>query len=163
MNMIVAVDENWAIGNKGSLLVQIPSDQKFFREITNKKVVVMGRKTLLTLPQGQPLPNRTNIILSRNENFSIKGAVVVHSMEELMKELEQYEKEDIFIIGGESVYEQLLPYCSTVHVTKIEFEYEADRHFPNLDKMPEWKIVADSDEQTYFDLPYYFYKYERVQ
>lgn len=162
MNMIVAVDEHWAIGNKGGLLVQIPSDQKFFREITTGKVVVMGRKTLATLPQGQPLPNRTNIVLTHNKDLQVKGAIVVHSMEELLAELAKYNKDDIFIIGGESVYEQMLPYCSTVHVTKIDFSYQADTHFPNLDQMREWKITADSDEQTYFDLAYYFYKYERI-
>lgn len=161
MKMIVAADQNWAIGNKNSLLVRIPSDQKFFREVTIGKVVVMGRKTLATFPQGQPLQNRINIVLSRDKNLKIKGATVVHSLEELLEELKQYRDEDIYIIGGESVYEQMLPYCDTVHVTKIDYSYEADAHFPNLDEMPEWVITADSDEHTYFDLEYYFYQYER--
>lgn len=161
MNMIVAADQNWAIGNKNSLLVRIPSDQKFFREVTTGKVVVMGRKTLATFPQGQPLKNRTNIVLSKDKNLRLKDATVVHSIPELLEELKQFRDEDIFIIGGESVYEQMLPYCDTVHVTKIDFSYEADAHFPNLDELEEWVLTADSEEQTYFDLEYYFYKYER--
>lgn len=162
MNMIVAVDENWAIGNKGKLLVSIPNDQKHFREETTGKVVVLGRKTLATFPQGLPLQYRTNIILSANPKFRVKGATVVNSVDALLEELKKYPDEDIYIIGGESIYKQLLPFCDVAHVTKIEHSYEADTYFPNLDKDPEWEIVADSDELTYFDLPYSFLMYKRV-
>ncbi|MCI7790343.1 MAG: dihydrofolate reductase [Lachnospiraceae bacterium] len=161
MNIIVAADRNWGIGKNNSLLVQIPRDQKMFREMTTGKVVVMGRKTLESLPQKQPLANRTNIVLSENPKFKIKGAIVVHSMDELMEELKKYDDDDIYIVGGESVYRQLLPYCNTAHVTKIDYTYEADAHFPNLDELQEWHITADSEEQTYFDLEYVFLKYER--
>ena len=161
MNMIVAVDSNWAIGNKDQLLVSIPNDHKMFRQMTTGKVVVLGRKTLATFPQGLPLVNRTNIILSRNPDFQVKGATVVHSVEELLEALKAYEQEDIFIIGGATVYEELLPYCDTVHVTKIDKAYEADAFFPNLDADDAWHITADSDEQTYFDITYQFLKYER--
>lgn len=161
MNAIVAVDKNWGIGHNNKLLVSIPNDQKFFREVTMGKVVVLGRKTMETFPGGQPLKGRTNIILSKDKNYKVKDAVVVHSVEELLEELKKYAQEDIFIIGGDSVYRQMLPYCNTVHVTKIDHAYDADSFFPNLDEMPEWKITADSEEQTYFDLEYYFYKYER--
>lgn len=162
MNMIVAVDNNWAIGYKNSLLVKIPRDQKMFQEMTTGKVVVMGRKTLESLPQKQPLQNRTNIILTKDKNYKVKGATVVNSVDELLEELKKYNDKDIFIAGGESVYEQMLPYCDTAHVTKIDYEYQADTYCPNLDKMPEWKIVADSEEQTYFDLEYVFLKYQRA-
>lgn len=161
MNLIVAVDENWGIGNKNELLVRIPADMKFFRQETTGKVVVLGRKTLETFPQGLPLKNRTNIILSSNPSYQVKDAIVVHSAEELLVELKNYEEEDIYIIGGESVYKQMLPYCKVVHVTKIDHAYEADAHFPNLDEDPAWEITADSDEQTYFDITYHFLKYER--
>ncbi len=161
MNLIVAVDRNWAIGCKNSLLVSIPADHKFFRQETIGKVVVLGRKTLETFPQGQPLNNRTNIIMSTNQNYHVKGAIVVHSKEELMEELKKYKSEDIYIIGGESVYRMMLPDCDVAHVTKIDHAYEADAYFPNLDEMEEWEITADSDEQTYFDLAYEFVKYER--
>lgn len=159
MNIIVAVDRNWAIGNKNALLVKIPRDQKLFMEMTMGKVVVMGRNTLESLPQKQPLGNRINIVLSTDKNYKVKGATVVSSLEALFAELEQYESDDIFVIGGESIYRQLLPYCDTAHITKIDYTYEADAHFPKLDEMPGWELVADSDEQTYFDLEYYFLKY----
>ncbi len=161
MNAIVAVDNNWAIGCKNSLLVRIPADHKNFRQETTGKVVVLGRKTLETFPQGMPLPNRTNIILSTDPDYKVKDAVVVHSKEELDTELKKYPTEDVYIIGGESVYRMMLPACDVVHVTKIDHDYEADAYFPNLDKDDEWEITAESEEQTYFDLPYYFVKYEK--
>ena len=163
MNLIAAVDENWAIGNKNELLIRIPADQKMFRQETTGKVIVLGRKTLETFPQGLPLKNRTNIILSSDPEYKVKDAVVVHSVEELLKELEQYNTEDVYIAGGESIYRQMLPYCDVAHVTKIDYAYTADAYFPDLDKMPEWKITADSEEQTYFDITYRFVKYERCR
>lgn len=163
MNLIAAVDKNWAIGNKNQLLVRIPADQKFFRETTTGKVVVMGRKTLESFPNGLPLKNRTNIVLTKDRNYKVSDAVIVHDMDELHEELKKYKSEDIFVIGGESIYRQLLDECDVAHITKIEYSYEADTYLPNLDEMPEWKVTADSEEQTYFDLEYYFYKYERVK
>lgn len=161
MNLIVAVDKNWGIGKDNKLLVSIPSDMKFFRQETTGKVVVMGRKTLESFPNGLPLKNRTNVVLTSDKNYHVKDAVIVHSMEELMEELKNYEQEDIYVIGGGSVYKELLPYCNVAHVTKIDFAFEADTHFPDLDADPEWEITASSDEQTYFDLEYTFVKYER--
>lgn len=161
MNLIVAADKNWGIGNKGQLLVRIPNDQKMFRQETIGKVVVLGRKTLETFPQQRPLEKRTNIILSKDRNYKVKDAIVAHSIEELLEELKQYNTEDVYIIGGTSIYEQMLPYCDTAHVTKIDYEYQADAHFPNLDVDDEWEIVASSEEQTYFDVEYYFLKYKR--
>ena len=161
MNLIVAVDQNWAIGKNNQLLVRIPADQKFFRETTTGKVVVMGRKTLESFPNGQPLKNRTNIVLTRNKDYAVKGAIVVHSMDELHDELKKYNSEDVFVIGGEKIYEQLLDECDVAHVTKIEFAYDADSYFPHLDENPDWEITGDSEEQTYFDLEYYFYRYEK--
>ncbi len=161
MNLIVAVDSNWAIGNKNELLIRIPNDHKHFREETLGKVVVLGRKTLETFPQGLPLAKRTNIILSKDKNYKVKDAIVVHSIEELLEELKNYADEDIYIIGGDSVYRQMLPYCNVAHVTKIDHAYEADAYFLNLDEDEEWEITADSDEQTYFDIAYEFVKYER--
>ena len=161
MNMIVAVDRNWAIGKNNELLVSIPADKKFFRMETTGKVVVMGRKTLESFPGGRPLLNRTNIELTRDPDYRVKDAIVCHSMEEALEMLKQYNPEDVYIIGGDSIYHQFLPYCDLVHVTKIDHVYEADTWFPNLDEMPEWQITADSEEQTYFDLEYRFLKYEK--
>ncbi len=162
MNLIVAVDGNWAIGNHNELLVRIPADHRFFREETTGKVVVLGRKTLGTFPQGLPLPGRVNIILSTDLGYRVKGAAVAHSLEELLEKIKKYDTQDVYVVGGESVYRQLLPYCDVAHVTKIDRAYGADAFFPNLDQMPEWQITARSDEQTYFDITYHFLKYERI-
>lgn len=161
MNIIAAVDKNWGIGKDQELLVRIPMDQKFFRETTTGKVVVMGRKTLESFPNGLPLKNRTNIVLTRNPNYKVKDASVVHSIEELFEELKQYDSEDIYVIGGEKIYEQLLDLCDVAHITKINYAYDADAHFPNLDEREEWVITGDSEEQTYFDLEFFFYRYEK--
>jgi dihydrofolate reductase len=159
MNLIVAVDKNWAIGCNNKLLVRIPDDQKFFRQTTTGKVVVMGRKTLESFPGGRPLKDRVNVVLTKDRAYHREGVVIVHSEEELLEYLKQYREEDIYVIGGESIYRLLLPYCNLAHVTKINHKYAADTYFPNLDEMPEWEIAADSEEQTYFDLEYVFCKY----
>lgn len=163
MNVIAAVDKNWAIGRENKLLVSIPADMKFFRETTTGKVVVMGRKTLESFPNGLPLKNRTNIVLTANPSYDAKGAVVVHSREELLTKLQEYDSEDIYVIGGESIYRMLLDLCDTAYITKIDYAYEADAYFPDLDQNPDWEIVADSEEQTYFDLEFYFLKYQKVK
>ena len=163
MNLIVAADKNWGIGKDNKLLVSIPSDMKFFRQETMGKVVVMGRKTLESFPNGLPLKNRTNVVLTSDKNYQVKDAVIVHSIDEVLEELKKYDDDEIYVIGGGKVYEELLPYCDVAHVTKIDFAFEADTHFPNLDEDPEWEITAASDEQTYFDLEYTFVKYERVK
>ena len=144
MNLIAAVDKNWAIGRNNKLLVSIPDDMKFFRETTTGKVVVMGRKTLESFPGKKPLKNRVNIVLTGDRSYQADGAVIVHDMEELHEELKKYPSEDIYVIGGEKIYEQLL-----------------DAWFPNLDEKEAWVVTADSEEQTYFDLEYHFYKYEK--
>ena len=163
MNLIVAVDENWAIGCGNKLLVSIPQDMNFFRETTMGKVVVMGRKTLESFPGGQPLKKRTNIVLTRDKNYQVKDAIVVNTVDELLQELKKYDEEEIYVIGGESIYRQMLPYCKVAHVTKINHAYEADTYFPNLDEKGEWVVTGVSDEQTYFDLEYEFVRYERLQ
>lgn len=162
MNIIVAVDKNWAIGKDNKLLVSIPADMKMFRQETSGKVVVMGRKTLESFPNGLPLKNRTNIVLTGNKEYKVKDAIIVHTLEELLREIEKYPKEEVYCIGGDSVYRQLLPYCDTAYITKIDFAYEADSYFENLDEKEEWKVTGRSGEQTYFDLEYEFLKYERI-
>lgn len=161
MNLIVAVDNNWAIGNKNKLLISIPADMKNFRTLTTGNVIVMGRKTLESFPQGQPLGNRVNIVLTQNKDYQVNGATIVHSLEELQKELAGYNDQEIYVIGGESIYRQLLPLCDKAIVTKIDEAYEADTYFPNLDEMDDWEIADISDEQTYFDVCYHFVTYHR--
>ncbi len=188
MNLIVAADANWGIGKENKLLVSIPADMKFFRTTTTGKVVVMGRKTLESFPGGLPLKNRVNIVITRDKNYKAKDAVIVHSIEEALEEVKKYQSEDVYVIGGDSIYRQMLPYtrdknykakdavivhsieealeevkkyqsedvyviggdsiyrqmlpyCDKAHVTKIDFAYEADTFFPNLDEDAQWKVT----------------------
>lgn len=161
MNLVVAVDKNWAIGNKGQLLVHIPEDMKNFRRLTEGHTVILGRKTLATFPNGKPLKNRENIVLSRKKIEPKEGMRVAGSLEELLEAVKEYKDEEIYVIGGSSVYEQLLPYVDTAYVTYIDYVYEADAFFPNLDLDEAWIMTETSEEQTYFDVEYYFRKYER--
>ncbi len=161
MNLIVAADKNWAIGKDNKMMWSIPADMRFFRETTKGNVVIMGRKTLESFPQGQPLKNRVNIVITRNPGYKVKDAVIVHSVEEAVKKAAEYEGE-IFVIGGESIYREMLPYCDKAFVTKIDHAFDADTYFPNLDEDGEWKMTKISEEQTCFNLEYYFTVYERT-
>lgn len=161
MNIIVAVDKNWAIGYQNKLLNSIPEDMKFFRETTTGKVVVMGRKTLESFPNGRPLKNRVNIVITNQKDYEVPGAVVLHSVEEALEYVKQYNSDDVYVIGGESIYEQMLPYCDVAHVTVMDYAYQADTWFPNLDQMDDFVVAADSEEKTYFDLEYCFKMYVR--
>ena len=160
MKLIVAADRNWAIGKNNKLMWSIPADMKFVRETTQGNVVIMGRKTLESFPQGQPLKNRVNIVITRNPSYKVKDAVVVHSVEEAIEESRKYDG-DVFVIGGESIYRAMLPYCDTALVTRIDYAYEADTWFPNLDEDEEWELTDEGEEQTCFDLEYAFTRYER--
>ena len=161
MNIIVAVDNKWAIGYQNKLLVRIPADQRFFRDETIHKAVIMGRKTLESFPGAQPLKQRLNVVITSDPEYRVADAVVVHSVEEALEAVKDYPKEEVYVIGGESIYRQMLPYCEVAHVTKIDYEYAADTYFPNLDQMEDWVLAEESDEQTYYDLTYVFCRYER--
>ena len=162
MKMIVAADQNWGIGNQNELLVSIPNDMKFFRTMTTGHVIVMGRHTLESFPQGRPLKNRLNIVLTRNPAFQAEGAIVIHDLPELKEYLDRHcRDEEVFCIGGESIYRQLLPLTDTVYVTKIDRTYQADAYFPNLDQDPDFEIAEESEEYTYFDMTYHFLTYRR--
>ncbi len=161
MNLIAAVDANWAIGNKGKLLISIPEDMKFFRAHTLGKTVIMGRRTLESFPNKKPLPDRRNIVLTRNAKYAAKGAEVVTDIDRLKEMFSGEDTADVYVIGGETVYRQMLSECDTAYITKIDFAYEADAYFPNLDDDPEWELVEESEEETYFNVCYTFCKYER--
>ncbi len=163
MKAIAAVDENWGIGLKGKLLVSIPADSRNFREMTQGAIVVMGRKTLQSLPKGTPLEGRENLVLTTNPNFEKKNVLAVHSLKEALEKLEETSGKEIYVTGGESIFRQFLPYCDTAYITKIQKKFEADTFFPNLDEDKDWNLSEESEEQTYFDLEYYFLKYERVK
>ena len=161
MNLIVAADRKWGIGRDGGLLADLPGDMKFFRETTSGKVVVMGRKTLETLPGAKGLPNRINYVVTRNPMFKAENCSVVHSEDELWEALSMHSDDDVFIIGGERVYADFLDLCDTAIVTMIDKEYEADAYFPNLDENPEWELADESEEQVYFDITYTYRTYKR--
>lgn len=159
MKLIVAVDKNWGIGLNNKLLISIPEDMKFFMNTTMGNVVVMGRKTLESFPNARPLKDRINIVLTRDKNYKVEGATVCNTKEEVLKEIEKYDTNNVYIIGGESIYRLFEPECDTALVTKIDYEYEADTHFPNLEEMG-WELTEESGEQTYFDIIYNFCTYK---
>ncbi len=162
MKLIAAVDANWAIGRAGRMLVSIPEDMKFFREETMGKVVIMGRKTLETLKDRSPLVGRVNIVITSNQDYKVEGAVVCHSVQEAVEAVAEYDTDDVYVIGGGTIYEQMLDMCDEAHITKIDYEYDADTFFPNLDKRLDWKVVESSDEKTYFNIVYEFHRYKKI-
>ncbi len=143
MKAIVAVDNFWGIGKNNDLLFSIPEDMKFFRTTTLNKVVVMGRKTLESFPNGTPLKNRINVVLSSNLNRD--DCLICKDLTELKKELEKFNDDDIFIIGGASVYKLLLPFVKTALVTKVDADGKATAFFENLDNLSNWKLKKESE------------------
>ncbi len=150
MKAIVCVDQKWGIGKEGDLLFSLPQDMKFFRENTREKVVVMGGKTLRSFPNQKPLPKRVNIVLTRREDRD--DCVICKDFESLLKTLKNYSLDDVFIIGGGSFYEMMLPYCAEALVTKVNADGNATVFFPNLDNREEWALVDES--QTIIDNGY---------
>lgn len=159
MKIIVAVDLNWGIGCDGKLLQHIPEDMKFFKEKTIGNVVVMGRETFESLPGKNPLKDRVNIVLSRDRSFKDDRLIICNSIEDTLKELQKYENNKVFIIGGETIYKQFLPYCDELYITKIQNEYKADRFFPNVDIMSDWELIKESEVKEYNNVRYVFSTY----
>ncbi|MBO4863372.1 MAG: dihydrofolate reductase [Eubacterium sp.] len=160
MKLIAAVDKKWAIGYKDKLLVSIPADQKNFRNETMGHTVVLGRKTLSGFPGGLPLKGRRNIILSTRENYQVRDAEVVHSEAELFELLKTIDSDEIYVIGGGSVYKMLEPYCDEAIITKLDYSYQADTFFPDLDQKENWHITDISEEQTCFSIEYHYVRYK---
>lgn len=158
---IAAVSRNWGIGRDNDLLYNIPEDKKFFRRTTLEHTVIMGRKNLLSLPNGKPFKDRDNVVLSRNKDFHPEGVTVLGSVEEAVSYAEN-EGGEVFIVGGGSVYKEMLPFCGKALITKIDGMPDADVFFPNLDELPEWKLTEESEEQEYEGVKYKFCTYERI-
>ncbi len=142
MTLIAAVDLNWGIGYRGELLCRVRADLKNFRDATLGKAVILGSRTLATFPGGKPLKNRRNIVLSRRPGFSPEGAETVRSLDEL---LALPGIGDAVVIGGESVYRQLLPFCDTALITCFDHAFPSDAFLPNLDRDPEWVLVSEGE------------------
>ena len=163
MNLIVAVDKNWGIGKDNGLLIRLKGDMQYFREKTLGKVVVMGRSTLESFPGGEPLKNRINVVLTRKEDFEKPGTVVVHDMDALRELANEFQPDDVMIIGGASVYNELMMSCDKLYITKIDKEFEADTFIKNVDELPNFKVFWKSDIQEEDGIKYQFYEYRRKQ
>ena len=158
MQAIVAVSQSWGIGKDGRLLFRLSADLRRFKALTTGHTVVMGRKTLQSLPGGKGLPNRRNLVLSRRMDYAPENAEAVTSVEALLRTA----GEDAFVIGGQQVYEQLLPHCERVHVTKVLADAPADAFFPNLDEDPAWRIASVSDVLTEGGISFQYVEYCRA-
>lgn len=154
MKAIAAVDKNWGIGCNNKLLERIPEDMKFFADMTLGKVVVMGRETFDSLPGRRPLKDRVNIVLSKSIAGEIDGVTICNSIEELRDELLAYQDDEVFVIGGSSVYRQLLPFCTDAYVTKFSNSHEADCFFPDLDLDDSWEACLMQENLLYDGLEY---------
>lgn len=170
MKLIVAVDKEWGIGYKGDLLARVRADLMNFKELTVGKTVILGSNTLATFPGGKALKNRTNIVLHPSEEYHPENTTVVHSIDHLLEEIKKYNTDDVIVIGGASVYRQMLPYCDTAYVTKFDKSFEKDVFFPNLDEDENWKLVSvgekqisDPEKDTEPNLEFYFTEYRRIK
>ncbi|MGN0643135.1 MAG: dihydrofolate reductase [Huintestinicola sp.] len=162
MIAIVAAAEDFGIGKDNDLLFNIPADKKFFREKTVGSTVVMGRKTFQSLPFGKPLKDRENVVLTRDPDFTAEGAEICHSTEELFFLLCNRESDKVFLIGGAEIYGLLLDKCDKAYVTKIEKAVPADKFFPNIDKLPGWKMTEQSEEMEHEGIKFRFCTYEKI-
>lgn len=162
MKLILAADENWAIGHEGGLLCHLSADLKYFKERTYGKTVIMGRKTLESLPGGKPLPGRDNIVLTSQRGYMPQGVTVVHSEEELDQHLNGRNTDDVMIIGGGKVYRDFLSKCDTCYITKIYEKFDADTWFVDLDERDQFEVVWKSDVQEEKGIRYQFLEYRRT-
>ena len=157
MNLIAAVDRNWALGFQNQLLVRIPADLKRFKTLTMGHPVILGRKTLETFPGGRPLPGRRNLILSATPGYQVEGAEVFPSLDSLLERAPQ----DAFVIGGESVYRALLEQCQRAYITRIDASFPADCWLPNLERDPGWEIEKQDPVCSYGDITFQYITYQR--
>ncbi len=146
MKLIAAVDNKWNIGRNGGLLFRLPADMKFFRETTSGKVVIMGRRTLDSFPGGKALPKRVNIVLTGNKDFKRENVFVCNDVESVLKKAKEYDTDDVFVIGGETIYKEFLPYCDTAYITHVNaVDDNADKKFPDLSQENGWIMTEKSE------------------
>lgn len=149
MNIIASADKNWGIGKKNDLLDSFKEDMKFFREKTMGNAVIMGRATLESLPGGKPLPNRENIVLTRNENFKAEGVKVFSNLSGAVEYAKsKYKSQDIYFMGGEEIYRQAVKICDTAFITKFDRDYRAEKFIMNFDEAKDWQISEIKEVET---------------
>ena len=162
MNLIVAVDKKWGIGKDGGLLAHVPGDMKYFREMTTGKVVVMGRKTLESMPGRKGLPNRINYVLTTKEDYEADGCSVVHSEEELFDAISKYEPDEVFLIGGAALYNAYYNLCDKLYITKMDADLGADTFIVNIDEDPDYKVTSESEVHSENGIDYKFCTYTKI-
>ena len=162
MNAIVAVSADWGIGRDNSLLFHIPEDMRRFRSLTTGGTVIMGRKTLDSMPGGAPLPERRNIVLTRNTGFSRPGVDTVHSLAEALRLVEKQDPDQVWVCGGGEIYAAFLPYCRLCYVTRVYDSPVCDAYFPNLDLLPQWQVLRREAAAASGGLMYQFIDYENI-
>lgn len=165
MNYIVAVDEKWGIGKNNDLLFSLKGDMAFFRTATWGKTVIMGDRTLASLPGGRPLKNRNNIVMTLDRDFlAPEGVAVCHSLEELFAQLKEMDNtDDVFVMGGATIYNLLYPYCKYAYITKVQTDGDAQVFIENLDRKENWQVCHTGETATENGLTYTFYTYENTQ
>lgn len=161
MNIIVTMDRNWGVGCKGEPLVRIPADYRFFQEETKGKVVVMTEKMLESLPGGKAVGGRTNLVLAKSPNFKEPNVEAFLDIGALRERLTVYDSGDVYILGGQPLFDEFIGDCREVHATWVDYSYKSDSFFPKLTAKSGWRIAEKSDEQTYYDLEYYFIRFVR--
>ena len=162
ISAIVAVDKDWGIGYQGQLLEHLPPDMKYFKELTTNHVVVMGRKTWDSLPN-KPLKDRLNLVITSDERQYGEMTCFIGMAEAMARLAHVDDDEEWFIIGGGTIYKELLPICDRVYVTKIEkYHKNIDTYFPNLDKDSNWEVSTCTELRDYKDIPYAFLTYDRI-
>lgn len=166
MKLIFAVDKNWNIGYDGDMLFKISKDLQRFRMFTENNIIIMGRKTFESLPDRKALPNRINIVITRDKEYEAEDIIVVHSIDELfplLKELDPEEEMKVFLIGGGNLTHQMLDYCNFAYITKVNKAFNiSDTLIPNLDEDENWKIVKESKTDFQDDLEYKYVDYTRI-
>ena len=160
MNAIVVADQRWAIGHNGGLLFSLPTDMQRFRSLTMDGTVIMGHLTLNSFPEGKPLPRRRNIVISRHAETLPEGVEAASSPEKALALAGGPEAENLWIIGGGSIYAALLSRCRRVYLTRVEIRVEeSDTYFPNLDKLPNWRVESEGEMMEENGLKFRFIEY----
>jgi dihydrofolate reductase len=161
MNLIFSADQNWGIGKGNALLFRASADMAHFKRMTTGATVVMGRKTFESLPGARALPDRENIVLTRDTGFSAPGVKVCHSTDELWRLLRDHDDENIFVIGGAEIYRLLEPYCDRALITRWQKTFAADAFGPNLGEIPGWVLIEESPVREDKGVSYTFQRFVR--